>query len=501
MREYLILGYAWFLEFCRKPLMLSDGTIKLIFIPGFNRIRCFNAKARAYDEFIKARRSVPGYRAFLKSKNFSKPSFSGIVPNIEEIPITDKENYVKLYSMDERCVHGKVPTTGVIIDESSGSSGTATNWARGKKERARNSKFIKFGLHNLMGSEPVFIINAFALGAWATGINITMSCEKFSMLKSLGPDKIKIENTLKKFGTAHKYIILGYPPFLKLLVDNSEIDWKAYNVSFIFGGESMSEGMRDYLLAKGIRKVYSSFGASDLELNISSENDFTISLRRLLRSNAPLRERILKYTGALPMLFQYNPSDFLIESTDIGELIITICRPDYISPKVRYNIHDRGHVLQMKELYAILKELHISETELIKPLTDLPILLHYGRADMTVSFFGSNISPTDVQEALYNLPNLVNNVNSFCLNTVEDKDGNKQFAVSFELQQNKSPACIDLKKTQAEFFEQLTKTNQDFREAKRMTTRADQTVIYIHDFGQGPFANSDIRIKSKYISS
>jgi len=499
MRQLLILAYAWFLEFCRKPLMLSDATIKLIFIPGFNRIRAFNAKARAYDEFVKAKRYVPAYRAFLKSKNFSGPSFSGIVPNIDEIPITDKENYVKIYSMDARCVHGKVPTTGVIIDESSGSSGTATNWARGKKERARNSKFIKFGLHNLMGNDPVFIINAFALGAWATGINITMSCEKFSMLKSLGPDKIKIENTLKKFGTEHKYIILGYPPFLKLLVDNSDINWKAYNVSFIFGGESMSEGMRDYLIEKGIKKVYSSFGASDLELNISSENDFTISLRRLLRANAQLRERILKYTGALPMLFQYNPSDFLIESSEIGELIITICRPDYIAPKVRYNIHDRGHVLQINELYSILKELNIDVSKLIKPQTDLPILLHYGRADMTVSFFGSNISPTDVQEALYNLPSLVNNVNSFCLNTHEDKEGNKQLVVSFELQENKNQSSIDLLKTQSEFFEQLTKTNQDFREAKRMTTNRDQTVIYIHDFGQGPFANNDIRIKAKYI--
>jgi len=351
----------------------------------------------------------------------------------------------------------------------------------------------------MMGNDPVFIINAFALGAWATGINITMSCEKFSMLKSLGPDKIKIENTLKKFGTEHKYIILGYPPFLKLLVDNSDINWKAYNVSFIFGGESMSEGMRDYLIEKGIKKVYSSFGASDLELNISSENDFTISLRRLLRANAQLRERILKYTGALPMLFQYNPSDFLIESSEIGELIITICRPDYIAPKVRYNIHDRGHVLQINELYSILKELNIDVSKLIKPQTDLPILLHYGRADMTVSFFGSNISPTDVQEALYNLPSLVNNVNSFCLNTHEDKEGNKQLVVSFELQENKNQSSIDLLKTQSEFFEQLTKTNQDFREAKRMTTNRDQTVIYIHDFGQGPFANNDIRIKAKYI--
>lgn len=500
MRHLIILFYAWLLELYRKPLMLSDTTIKLLYIPGFNGIRSFNSKARAYAEFVKAKRRVPAYREFLKLNGFSKPSFSGMLPNIHEIPFTDKENYVKKYSMDERCVNGKVPTKGVVIDESSGSSGTATNWARGKKERERNARIIKFGMRNLLGNEPLFIINAFALGPWATGVNITMSCVTFSKLKSLGPDKIKIENTIKHFGREHKYIIMGYPPFLKMLVDNSEINWEEHNVSFIFGGESMSEGMRDYLMRKGIKKVYSSLGASDLELNISAENDFTISLRKLLRSNAELRERILKHTGALPMLFQFNPADFLFESSEQGELIITICRPAYIAPKIRYNIHDRGHVVQLKELYSILKELKINESELTKPATDLPILLHYGRADMTVSFFGANISPTDIQEALYNLSQLANIVNSFCLNVVEDKDGNKQLAVYFELQKNKNQATINLQQTKLDFFDQLTKTNQDFREAKKMITNNNQTSILFYEFAQGPFANNDIRIKAKYIN-
>lgn len=200
------------------------------------------------------------------------------------------------------------------------------------------------------------------------------------------------------------------------------------------------------------------------------------------------------------MLFQFNPSDFLFESSETGELIITVCRPDYIAPKIRYNIHDRGHVLQMKELYSILKELKINDTELTNPSTDLPILLHYGRADMTVSFFGANISPTDIQEALYNMPELASIVNSFCLNAIEDKEGNKQLLVSFEMQKNKDQAPLNLKQTQIDFFEQLTKTNQDFRKAKKMTSNSDQTVIRFYEFAKGPFENNDIRIKAKYIN-
>jgi len=500
MRHLIILIYAWLVEFFRKLLMLSNFTIRLIYIPGINKIRTFNSKARAYSEFIKAKKRVPAYKSFLKAHNFSKPSFSGLVPNIHEIPEIDKENYIKKFSIDARCVAGKIPTKNIIIDESSGSSGTATNWVRGLKERKRNAKMIEFGMRTLVGKEPLFIINAFALGPWATGVNVTMSCVSFSKLKSLGPEKEKIENTLKQFGKNHNYVIMGYPPFLKYLVDTSEIEWDKFNIAFIFGGESMSEGMRDYLFQKGIKKVYSSLGASDLELNISAENDFTISLRKLLRSNQSLQSKILKHTGALPMIFQYNPTDFLIESSNIGELIVTIGRPDYIAPKIRYNIHDRGHTLSLKDLYSILKSLNISLDILAKPQTDLPLLLHYGRADMTVSFFGANISPTDVNEVIYSIPELSEIVNSYNLSINEDKEGTKKLIISLEVQKGETTELVDLEKIQATFFENLSKINQDFREVIKMLPNTSLTVLCFENFGSGSFKENDIRIKAKYIN-
>ena len=500
MRHLIILIYAWLIEIFRKLLMLSNFTIRLIYIPGINKIRTFNSKARAYSEFIKAKRRVPAYKSFLKAHNFSKPSFSGLLPNIHEIPEIDKENYIKKFSIDARCVGGKIPTKNIIIDESSGSSGTATNWVRGLKERKRNAKMIEFGMRTLVGKEPLFVINAFALGPWATGVNVTMSCVSFSKLKSLGPDKEKIENTLKQFGKNHNYVIMGYPPFLKYLVDTSEIEWDKFNIAFIFGGESMSEGMRDYLFRKGIKKAYSSLGASDLELNISAENDFTISLRRLLHSNQSLQSKILKHTGALPMIFQYNPTDFLIESSETGELIVTIGRPDYIAPKIRYNIHDRGHTLSIKDLYSILKSLNISLDKLAKPQTDLPLLLHYGRANMTVSFFGANISPTDVNEVIYSLPELSEIVNSYNLSIDEDKEGTKKLIISIEVQKGETTELLDLKKIQANFFENLSKINQDFREVRKMLPNSSFTVLSFEDFGSGSFKENDIRIKAKYIN-
>jgi phenylacetate-CoA ligase len=497
MRHLFVICYARGAGLFRHFLMRSNNTMKLLFLPGIDKWRMYTAKARVYDEFIKAKRRIPAYRDFLRSKGFSRPSFNGIVPNIHEIPVSDKENYVKKYPMNERCVKGRIAKKGVMIDESSGSSGTATNWARGKKERRVNARFIRFGIQNLFGKAPIFFINAFALGSWATGLNITMSCISFSKIKSPGPDKIKIVDTIRQFGKSHRYIILGYPPFLKMLVDDSGINWHEYDISFVFGGESMSEGLRDYLRSKGIRKIYSSFGASDLELNIASENEFTVSLRQLLRRNERLRERLVRYPGALPMLFQFNPADFLIETSHLEELIITICRPGYLAPKIRYNIHDRGHVMPFSELRSVLGDLGVDEKEYIQPQTDLPVLFHYGRADMTVSFFGSNISPTDIQESICHLPEFLESVHSFCMTTREDQDGNKQLIVSMELQQPRSATDPEL--SRSAFFDQLANVNQDFREAKRMQGGDTRAILELHEFGKGPFADADMRIKAKYL--
>ena len=40
----------------------------------------------------------------------------------------DKESYVKRWPLEPPCQGGWLPVRGAVIDESSGSSGTASNW-------------------------------------------------------------------------------------------------------------------------------------------------------------------------------------------------------------------------------------------------------------------------------------------------------------------------------------------------------------------------------------
>ena len=134
----------------------------------------------------------------------------------------------------------------------------------------------------------------------------------------------------------------------------------------------MSEGLRTYFQSKGIRQVISSYGASDLELNIASENDFTISLRKFLIENEALRKELLVEKQVIPMVFLFNPADFYIESNTSNELLISICRPGYVAPKIRYNIKDKGQVMKYSQFLKFLEGKGINKNALAPAPSDLP---------------------------------------------------------------------------------------------------------------------------------
>ena len=217
--------------------------------------------------------------------------------------------------------------------------------------------------------------------------------------------------------------------------------------------------------------------------------------------NDELRKRLVRVDSKnLPMVFQYNPLDYYIESNEQGELIITLCRDSNISPKVRYNIHDTGHVIRYPEIVKILKELKIPASKLGKAETDLPLLFHYGRSDMAVAFFGCKITPQDIQQVIYSLPKLAKVVNSFSLITYEDERINKKLTLALEFAEGlKIPKDLDEKEIAIKIFEKLKEVNQDYREIAGIVPKASTPLVELYEYGKGPFAINDIRLKQNYI--
>jgi phenylacetate-CoA ligase len=199
------------------------------------------------------------------------------------------------------------------------------------------------------------------------------------------------------------------------------------------------------------------------------------------------------------MIFQYNPSEFFVESNADDELLVTICRPNYVAPKVRYNIHDKGHVMRFAELRGILASHGIQVGEMCSRLLDLPVMFHYGRSDLSVAYYGCKIAPADVQEAIFQVPAMADAVSNFQLQTHEDIDGDKRLTVHVECS-GQLPKCRpdDLSRS---FFAALAAVNQDFRESRRMVPAGKAPAMMLHCAGEGPFANCKDLIKRQYIDA
>ena len=416
-----------------RTTLLSSMQAERFLRPGLEPVLWRFGTWRLWLAVEQARKHVPAYRRLLGEHGDPRVRVRRLVPDFSTLPITDKENYVRRFSTEERCRDGHLPHRGVVIDESSGTSGRPSNWVRGPDERADVRKLLQLDLRHVFGARPLFIVNAFALGPWATGMAVSMGTVDVAVLKSVGPDVGKIEATLRQFGPRYRYLVLGYPPFLKQLVDEAPIDWSEYMCAAVVGGEGMSEALRSYLLRR-FRAVYSSFGAADLDINIAAESDFTIALSRLLAERPELGGALkLPSHSSLPMVFQYNPLDYVIETNEAGELVISVCRAGTTAPKIRYNLHDLGCVVRFREVERALAKLDLRPGDLAERHLDFPLLFHYGRSDSTVAFYGSNVAPSDVEEVVYSLPELAERVRSFALRLGEDEDANKTLAFAFEL--------------------------------------------------------------------
>ena len=294
---------------------------RLLLVDAMEPLRWGISRHRAADLARRARKRVPAYRDHYRRSR--RDDFRA--STWDRVPVTDKESFVKRYRIEDRCWGGSLPTRGVTVDESSGSTGTPTNWVRGWDERMDTKQLLQLAFSAAFGREPIFAINAFVLGAWATGMIVSQSLGELCIMKSTGSDAKKIFSTMTSFGTGYHYVIMGYPPFLKSLVDDHDFDWDGYTVDAIYGGEAITDQMRDHL-SKTFGRVIGSYGASDLEINIAYENEFTIALREAVASDEDLRRELVKDFGSLPSIFQYNSLDYYIESNERNELLFSLNR-------------------------------------------------------------------------------------------------------------------------------------------------------------------------------
>jgi phenylacetate-CoA ligase len=470
---------------------LSSWTsYRLLFVPPFTGAsREWLSRRRAAAAFARARSRVPAYREFLRDQGAEN------VRAFADIPPMDKETYIKRWPLEALCVGGRLPERGAVIDESSGSSGTASNWVRGAAERRAARRLIQYSSRAAFGADSFILLNTFALGPWATGMNISMSLVDRCVLKSIGPDVAKVIATLQLLGPRYRYVIAGYPPFLKTLVDSADLDWTKYDVRAVVGGEGMSEPLRA-ALNRCFRSTISSFGASDLEINLAVETESTIALRQAIVER-PALGRDLYGHEALPMIFQYDPLTCLIESNSERDLLFTINRLENVSPRIRYNVHDRGVVRSAREVDDVLRD-HGVHLAIEGARVPLPFLFHSGRQESAVGFYGCKITPDDIQQVVLRVPALAESTANFALHPYEDANADKRLELWIEVKPDVAPP-VEPCAVEAAVWRELAVVNQDFRESIKMVPAEHRPTVLVFRAGESPLSNQDVRLKRRYI--
>jgi len=507
---------AWLfpLDVIFKTVGLRYDWLTLLFKRTPPRLLAGLGQLRAERASWRAAKRVPAYRDFLEQAAVDPDDLFpfGI---LGRLPETDKRNYIDRYGLMERCVGGGVPYPGTTIDESSGSTGTPYNWIRGRREREVAHRNISFFARYAFGEGPLVTLNAFSMGAWAAGMNMSLGMTRHGIVKSIGPDIDKLLSTLTYLGPSYRFLISGYPPFLKHLLDEGArrgFPWDRYEVHGLVGGEGMTEELRDVLLER-FRSVYSGYGATDIEIGMAAESPVSVALRRLARRRPDVREALFGDDPRLPMVFQYNPLIHFLEVNELGEIICTVSRLDLLSPRIRYNVHDEGGLLGFatarERLAAFGFDIErIGERDETagprgplpwsRPIP-LPFLWVNGRRDATISVMGANIYPEDIETVVYRDPTLVPRLHSFLLSTVDDERGVPRPMVALELA---DMAGVDdrWRATMADQLRDgLTGLNIDYRSSIAEFPDAMQPIVATYGLGEGPFAADAKRIKQRRI--
>ena len=299
---------------------------------------------------------------------------------------------------------------------------------RGKRELNVIHRNVAGFATQVFPRQRLFVINAYSMGAWATGTNTGIAMAKIAMVKNTGPDLDKIIDTIEHPGRTTT--ISSPPPTLPqgparparrpgVRLGRARDVWPRRR-------RGMTEALRDYCEQR-FRRVLSGYGASDLTIGMGAESRLTVWLRDQIVADEALKADLLGPDDPrIPMVFQYNPLETHLEVTDEGELLCTLNSSIVLSPKLRYNIGDEAKLLDFPDLEKLIArhprhEAGFRAAQAVDRMK-LPLLFLYGRADSTVSFMGANIYPQDIEYGLYEDNPRAGDIEAFMLTLEEDAE-------------------------------------------------------------------------------
>lgn len=419
---------------------------------------------------------VPAYAAFLQDHGID-PAAVVTFADFQKLPLITKDNYLRRFPLSDLCRYGRLETCDFIA-VSSGSTGKPGFWPRFlSDEFAIAVRFEQVFRDSFQADNlRTLAVVCFTLGTWVGGLFTTACCRHLAAkgypitVITPGNNRDEIFRVVEELGPAFdQVVLLGYPPFLKDVVDSGlarGLDWSRYRIKMVFAGEVFSEEWRSLVSERvGARQIcYDSaslYGTADAGV-LGNETPLSICIRRYLAEH-PEAARALFGESRLPTLVQYDPCSRFFETSD-GTLLFS---GDNGIPLIRYHIADSGGLVSYQSMLGFLAERRFDPLEALsasahRGVRELPFVYVFGRADFTVSYFGANVYPENIGVGLEQ-PGIKEWVTGkFVLQVQEDADRNRFLFIAVELAPNAEANEERRQATTASILTQLLRLNSEF---------------------------------------
>ncbi len=241
-------------------------------------------------------------------------------------------------------------------------------------------------------------------------------------------------------------VLLGYPPFLKDVVDDGlsqGVPWSTYAIKLVLAGEVFSEEWRALMaeragMSRPLRDSASLYGTADAGV-LGNETPLSVAARAFL-STRPDAARALFGEARLPTIVQYDPVVRYFEENE-GSLPFS---GDNGIPLVRYDIADTGGVVPYATMIDRLRDFGFDVEAQVRVdgergMRPLPFVYVFGRSQFAVSYYGANVFPEMVAVALEQPETHAWVTGKFVIEVRENEGHDRQLHVAVELAPGRSP--------------------------------------------------------------
>ena len=373
----------------------------MLFAPVFaTTTRDWVARTRASAAFYNARRTVPAYREFLREH--------GAFDESERVRRRAADGQGELHqALAARSSSARAAGCRCAARSSTSRparAGTASNWVRGaERARGRAAADPVRGAQRRSATRAFVLLNAFALGPWATGMNVSMSLVDRCVLKSIGPDVAKVVGDAR--------------------AARPEVSIRHHRLSAVPQGAGRHGGHRlgGVRRLRGRRRRRHVGAAARRAEPVLPTRRSRGSARPISRSTSPSRPTsrsrcataiaVESVARRRPVRPRAVADDLPVRPAQLLDRERRRPQPAVHdqSPRERVAAHPLQHSRSRGRPVGARRSTRRAARSRRRsicraPLVDLPLLFHWGRQDNAVGFYGCKITPEDIQHVVLRRP-------------------------------------------------------------------------------------------------